>query len=515
MATLPRLISGCIGFMFLAACLHDTSPVSNPSTGGDGGGPGGNGSGASTAGGTAGGAGTGGGTAGVTGGGGNDDNGTAGTGGWPEPSASANILIDLANVEREIHPLAIGVDESAYGRDSKVLPTDTVQQERLKALKPAHVRVELKYKTPGDPNSTIVCGAESCVGASSGTPSGPDYVRAIRDIGAEPIVIAHAYPSDVATTVKDAVNLVKYFKTSGKPIKRWIVSNEPDNGGSSKHQSASDYASMFNQVADAIKKEDAEILVAGPATAWFNESYIKTFLDLSGSRVDIVDFHQYGQGGTDDYSEAELFIRAERYTTAIDTLRAIIEEKVPARATQIQIQVGEWNLDWNADPKQYTQFNTVWSAVSLGRIVAAGGLSLPYATKNGALGMLYESDDASRDAKRNDPMPLYYGVGMFTGMSLFRGVGSRLVNVTTTLSNVNVWAFDDPKAVVLVNTSSSQSRSAVLGFTGARVQSAAFWQKDQSGSPLDPPRKVATVPLEDGAISVDLPAYSVTTCVLD
>jgi hypothetical protein len=399
---------------------------------------------------------------------------------------STTVSIDFSNI-KEISPLAFGIDESAYGAGGKNLSADSVERDMIKKLKVSQVRFELKVS-----GSSIICGAAGCpatVGADT-------WINSIRATGADPIVIV---PDNEA----DAAKIVKYFnKDLNSPIKRWIVGNEPDNHGIT----AAEYSARFNAAYDAMKAIDPNIKIAGPATAWFNKDFIQTFLNTSGSKVDIIDYHTYGQGGTVNRTEAELFAESARYEQQAAELRTMLTNTLSTKGRAIDIQVGEWNMDWDSDAKYITHFNTVWSASALGHIIKSGMHALPYATKNGDLGALYETT--------NEPMPLYHGIGMFTGEGFFQKFGTQLATVTTTSNNLEVFASDNPKSIVVVNKSPTAAETASFAVNEILSGSTLdVWRKDKTQTPKANPAKITGVNVINNSFSYSFPAYSVTTFV--
>ncbi len=384
-----------------------------------------------------------------------------------------------------------------------------MHKKRLTDLGLGMMRMHIGYKILGDPTSPLVCHGSGCATSVSGD----SWISGIKAVGAEPIVIITA---DATRTTQqdqtDAVNLLKHFnKDTNNPIKYWIIGNELDNSGNAAHMDATTYANRFNSIYDAMKAVDPSIKIGGPATAYYDTNYFDTFLTLSGNKTDFIDFHTYGQGGTEDKSEATLLSETMKYTTDLQDLRSRIQQKVPARANAIGMHVGEWNLDWNSDPKQYTQFTTVWAASALGRIIAEGGNAMAYADKNGALGLLYET--TSNGGSKNDPMPIYHAYGMFTGEGLFPHFGTTLVTATTTLPNVEVYASDNPKQLVIVNKNPTGTQTATLSLPNLPSGSVAIWRKDTSMSTIAPPLKIETRSFTASSLSLSLPAYSVTTLV--
>ncbi|MEX0621393.1 MAG: PA14 domain-containing protein [Candidatus Woykebacteria bacterium] len=428
------------------------------------------------------------------------------TSGGTTPPAG-NINVDFTNTIRTLSPLTFGMDISGYGQGFYIT-NDATHRSRLTDLDLGHIRMDLKYATAGNPNSAIQCGGAGCATSVSGD----SWVNSIKSTGAEPVVIVPMYQGNASLSASDAANMVKHFNVNtNNTVKRWILYNEPDGVG----MSASEYTSQFNQMYDAMKAVDPTIKIGGPATAWFNTAFLQTFLNGSGSRVDFIDFHKYGQGGTATKTEAQLLTDTVEYENNINQLRTMLQNTVPARASQIEIQIGEWNLDWDGDPKHYENFNTVWSASSIGRMIKAGGYPLQYADKNGGLGAIFETDNAQYGKSRNDPMPVYHAIGMYTGENLFRHFGNQLVSASTTLSNVEVYASNNQKNIVVVNKNPSTSQTATFSLTGVTSAPADVWRKDGSFSQFDAPKKIGTTNVSGGQFSYTLPAYSVTTFVID
>ena len=161
----------------------------------------------------------------------------------------------------------------------------------------------------------------------------------------------------------------------------------------------------------------------------------------------------------------------------------------------------------------YTAVTTVWGASVAGQIAAAGGRGNQYSDLNGALGLTFENQDAAAyyGQKLNAPMPIYYGLEMFTGGNLFRGFGSNMVSASTALNNVEIYAANNGD-IVMINKDPSASQTAAIGLTGFSGGTAQVWQTNQN-QPFSPPAQVATVGVSN-TLSYTLPPYSVTTFVL-
>ncbi len=104
---------------------------------------------------------------------------------------------------------------------------------------------------------------------------------------------------------------------------------------------------------------------------------------------------------------------------------------------------------------------------------------------------------------------------MFTGEGLFRGFGNVVVNANTTLPNVEVYASDNPKNIVVINKDQSATQTATFSLNGVTSGTIDVWRKDESVLFPNPPIKLATIPLENGTFTYQLTPFSVTAFVLN
>jgi Glycosyl hydrolases family 39 len=425
-----------------------------------------------------------------------------------------NVSIDYNQTTHDLSRRAIGMAESGY-RAPNVLANDAVEQRLLQRLGVDSIRIHLTYSVPGDPTSKIVCSGSGC----DTRPNGDEWIGAIKNTGAEPIVIVESRSSI------DAANMVRRFNIDpitqhpdpARPsyVPSWIIGNEPNaNGGSS-----SSYAADFNAAFDAMKAVDPRIEIGGPAAAWYDDGWITQFLQLSGSRVDFVDFHGYPQQGTRDGDVATLFRWARNTGDDVARLRRVIEATVPDRALDIEIQVGEWSLNWGGNAQVDTNFNAVWTADVLGNILENGGRSIYFATKGNAIKWAdgWAVDDAGHRVfmRLDDPRAAYHGYGMFTGEGLFRSFGNTVVSAMTTLSNIEVFASDNPRNIVVINKEPASTQRAVFSLSGVTSATVAVWQKHPGILFNAPPEQQESVSVRHGAFSITLPPMSVTTFVID
>jgi hypothetical protein len=361
---------------------------------------------------------------------------------------------------------------------------------------------------PANPNSRIICGAAGC----DPSINVDNWIHTMRSLGEVPVV---GFPDTLSAA--DAAAIVSQLAAhASDPVLYWVIGNEPN--GSSQ-ESAAIYSAHFNSLYDAMKHVDPSIKIGGPATLGFDQPFIQTFLADCGSRADFVDFHYYpGYPGPE--TEAQLPGMLSQLSADMATLRTMIHTAAPTRASSIGIHVGEWNISANngaLNEFAYTGIASAFDADLLGRILAGGGDSLAWGSKNGPMSLLYgdtTSGPPGPSAYKPDmPMPLYEAIGMFTGEGRFPRFGTTMVTATSILPGVDAFASSSPDEVVIVNMGAS-ARHVTVRVQSKNSKAATIWQLHQTGATPSPPARMGTVPSVDGIFKVALPGYSVTTLVM-
>jgi hypothetical protein len=418
----------------------------------------------------------------------------------PAAGGTPGLRVDFTAVSRALDPDAIGADETTYGHDA----TDATAQGLLSGLGIGYARVSLTLARPSDPSSPIVCGANHC---DSGT-SGDGWVAAMKGMGETPVI---QLPDTL--TPADAAAIVTHFNVrTGNPVHYWLIGNEPDKHG----ETAAAYSARFNSLCEAMKAADPAIKVGGGATAWYDPSFLTTFLRDSGSRVDFVDFHFYGEGGHSLETYAQLLGKLATMSSDLARLRSLISATVPSRAASIAIHVGEWNIAWDTEPVQFTGFASMWDADLLGRILSGGADGMSFGTKSGGLGLLFHHGAGVAPPAGypdDSPMPLYEAIAMFTGAERFPRFGTAMVHATSSLGGVDVFASAFPDDIVIVNLN-PRVRSTVLHVDSDAPESATEWQLTQPGAAPSAPASIGTAVSDNGSFALTLPAQSVTTLTL-
>ncbi len=437
----------------------------------------------------------------------------AAIGGYVGQSAASavapNVTVNFGAAVQTVAPYAFSGTISTYGQDGGSIINSSKQRSELKTLGLGLYRVPLQWN-----GGNIV---SSAGGHPSG--SGDAWISDIRAAGGTPMIVLGG-TSDNNFTPQDAQNMVQHFNSNAATkVTYWVIGNEPNNGG----MSIQNYCTLFNNTVDAMKSADSSIKVAGPAWSFFDSATLTSFLQCAGSKVDIIDYHHYAMGESNMTNSVALS-ETSKWGDEIFQTRALINKYAAARASQIDIQVGEYNWSWrtadgwngwNGDDRFFQAVNTVWSASVAGHIMQNGGRGHQYADQNGALSLTFEKNsDASHYGRSvGDPMPIYYGLAMFTGGGAFRPFGGTAVQASTSLSNTEVFASSGGNNIVLINKDPSATQQAIVTTTGVADGTADVWQTDQN-APFSAPTKKSTATISSSTMSVNLPPYSVTTLVV-
>jgi hypothetical protein len=427
------------------------------------------------------------------------------TGGGPPALPKADVTVDFSTTVATDNPAAIGVDESTYGTPSDI--NDPRAQQLLKQLGVGYARLSLTLANPADPQSRITCAATGC-------DTSLDIDRWVTMMDAVGEVPVAEIPDTLSAA--DAAAIVRHFATdsASKPILTWVIGNEPEATG----ESAVTYDARFNTLYDAMKQADPRIQIGGPAALGFDQPFLAQFLKDCGSRADFVDFHFYPGHET----AAQLIAGLPVLSQDLATLRAMIAAAEPSRASDIAIHVGEWNFSADQGTLAqfaFTGFASVLDADILGRILTAGGDSLAWGSKNGPMSLLYGDAPTEGGAnppagyEQDTPMPLYEGIGMFSGQGLFPRFGTNIVSAISNLPGVDAFASSDPDEIVIVNTGLAQNKVSVRVNSGS-PGAAEVWQLHQTGDTPTPPVKKRPVTSKAGVFTISLPADSVTTLVM-
>jgi hypothetical protein len=423
---------------------------------------------------------------------------------------SFNTAVDFTQTTTALAPMPFSSTISTYNAYGTDITQDAAQRAALGNLHAGYYRIPLQFN-----GGNVI---SSAAGGPKGI-SGDAWISSIKQFGGTPEIVLGGSADDNFTAA-DAAGMVTHFnKPAGRqanPVNVWVIGNEPDVQG----MPISVYCTLFNSAAAAMKAVDPTIKVAGPAWSHFDPAVLSAFLQCAGNNLNILDFHDYAMGGN-SVDTATALASTGSWGDEVSQAYQLVRQYAPGRG--IGVQVGEYNWSWTTgdgyggyqgDDRFYTAVNTVWGASVAGHIAAAGGRGDEYADLNGALGLTFGQQDAAQHygQELNSPMPIYYGMEMFTGGNLFRPFGSSMTQASTTLHNTEIFAAGNGN-IVMVNKDPAAVQAASIGLSGFSGGTADVWQTNAS-APFSPPAHVATLNVAN-ALNFTLPPYSVTTFVLN
>jgi hypothetical protein len=415
------------------------------------------------------------------------------------PGACSACTAHFDHPLRAIDPAAVGSCISTYGAN---VATSNVQKASLKQLGIKRYRIPIRWNG-GNPVSSAGGGPQNI--------SADGYVKALADIGASVILVVGGDTGDNDFTPDDAANLVAHYSPMG--VKIYYLGNEPNNQGIS----ITTYASLFNSSADKMKAVDPNILVGGPTWSYFDINALAQFMDLSGSRADIIDYHHYAMGNPPALTDDQALAQTATWGNEVQGIHQALAQK---GLSDRPVSVGEYNWAWQymdgaqgGDQRFYQPIITVWAASVIGHVLSSGGAAYQYSDQNGPLGLTIEAGNQDMGKPGSSPMPIYHGLGMWSGESAFRGYGASLLEATCADSQVEIYATTGPN-VLLINKSTTDKK-IVLGWSAGGVGSAAIWQT-KATDPFAPPSIVGKGQTDPSAqLYVALPAMSVATVVMN
>jgi hypothetical protein len=401
----------------------------------------------------------------------------------PSPAGTGpGLQVNFAAVSHGIEPAAIGANDAAGGLPDTGSAAATVQA-LLRTLRLGYSGTSLSQVSP----------------AADG------QVARARDVGETPVV---AIPDTVTAT--EAAAIVRHFSaatganSASGPVRDWLITARGDEG-------AVAYSARFNVLYDAMKAAAPGITVGGGASAGYDRSFLQAFLRGSGTRADSVGFGFYGEEADSAKTSGQLVAALADLSAELSGTRSLIDATVPARAARIAIYVDGWNIADGPAPVQFTGFAATWDADLLGRVLAAGAISLASGAQGG---LLYDGQpQAPRAYQVGSPTPLYEAIGMFTGEGLFPRFGAEAVRATSALPGVDVFASASPDEIVVVNTASA-TRTTVLRVSGDVPLRATQWRLGQANGAVAAPASAGTATSRNGSFSLSLPSGSVTTVVV-
>jgi hypothetical protein len=115
----------------------------------------------------------------------------------------------------------------------------------------------------------------------------------------EPLIVANFFEGP-----QHAVDAARYLDDLGLPVRFWEVGNEPDLYPQNRMDSswtAEVYCDRFREFARALREQDPENVIAGPAVSGsrpLGVDFLKEFLFRCGDAIDVLTWHIYPTDGT-------------------------------------------------------------------------------------------------------------------------------------------------------------------------------------------------------------------------
>lgn len=217
---------------------------------------------------------------------------------------------------------------------------------------------------------------------------------------------------------EDAAQAVRWARERKMPVTAWEIGNEPDLYAVTRGDESwtpERYCEVFRAQAAAIKAEDPNAVVAGPAVSGavprateFTEQFIKGCGDV----VDLLTWHIYPTAG--DMPEAQALATAREADLTLQHYRKVWAD--PARnplghSRKIGFGVTEFGLSWKTDRSTYLADmpGAMWAAETALRLAKGGATVAHYFAYQGVVfhGLL---DTAGA------PRPTFYGFRMLKAL---------------------------------------------------------------------------------------------------
>lgn len=429
---------------------------------------------------------------------------SAGTGGHSVSSAPTSVAGDSAPPAASVtvdfrttgHPLdkwSVGSTISTFsGSGLANINRSPAWRASLGALGPLSWRIPLRY-AKGHPGSSA-SGAQTSGDAVT-------YIENIRSIGGTPYPGIGGDSRNNGESTDDVAAFVRYFDDGGGAraggrLERLAIGNEPDTG-----TGGPPYLEALDGLVAAAKRADSAILCEAPSAAYWDADFLASAAGHVG--VDILAYHAYDGADTDGGG----------FPTTIQYHQHILD----LRAMRGGLRYGVEEVNWHSagDVAGFFDWrNTCFIASVIGQVITAGGHVNHYADSNGALGLLNDGNGQGQPGAFGDPLPAYWGIGMWTGMNgTFRRFGGATVPATSTVTDVDVFATDNAK-IVLVNKDTA-AHAVTVGLGGRDSGVYDVWQTARASPTAAPRRVVHGAGYSRSLVSLTLPAGTVSSLELD
>lgn len=296
----------------------------------------------------------------------------------------------------------------------------------------------------------------------------------INKLGSEAVVTVNAGSGQP----KLAAEWVKWAnKKQGFGVTRWEIGNELNGDWEMGHRlpdgssiSGEVYAQRFLQWAEAMRAEDPDIRLGGPACSDLALDFVEETIRDAGEQLDFVSIHAYPVGVKEKKS-ANKFAAIDQLYEAVARIDRWIERYQPDRVDEIEIAVTEWNIKVNEDRDTAELISALWSAIWVGAMFETGvdfanQWDLTTYTPEGGHSA-FNIDESSMTVK---PKSQYWAMWMWSNL-----MGDELVS-SKIEGNERVKSFvtrsEDGLQIMLVNT--SQTEEVDLRIGGIHLKEASL-----------------------------------------
>jgi hypothetical protein len=410
---------------------------------------------------------------------------------------SNNVTVDFTTNVQSVDPLGVGLVLSEFGGNPIPFVGNSGWNTLLTNLAPGHMRASLAWYG-GNPGY----GA----GGSSRTPgTGAPLIAAIKATGAIPLISFNGDSSDNGFKTADAGSIVHYFNDNGGqhngPVRYWSVGNEA--GNSAPYTSSSGDGSAPAALS-AMKSADGTINVGLPAAPFWDTNFLTWAAGVPG--LNALSYHAYdGADAPGSDNGGGGFYDTSQYYRQTGTMRQM----------KAGVLYGVEEFNWNSQATAAGTIaamtswkGTVWIADVLGQLLASGAHGTVYSDSNAGLSII--SDGFAGLPAFGTPMPAYWGIGIWTGMSSqFKRYSANVVSASTTFPNtsVSVYACDNGKIVVINKATSAQALTIGLTLAGGKTSGTYDVWASNMGSPTSAITHVVTAAAFSGSvISYTIPA---------
>lgn len=429
----------------------------------------------------------------------------------------ANGHVDFGAVKQRTDPHCLGVGSSTYGANP--LSSDA-QAQAEQDLDARFIRLPVGYR-----NGRVTTSAAG----TSGDLDMPRLVDLYRSWGYRVIAVCGGRTNDRDIQQGDAQRIVEAL---GFDMIDYTPPNEPDNRGNWTVESvghAGEWGGQYSitdtakMVLDDIRRVKGDAKIWGPV--WVDERVGETrrYIDIMGpERLAGVDFHRYGAGmnaGPNQKSTQSYFDETgPRFGGMIANVRKDLADR-GIGAVYGNVNLDEMNFRWifENDQRFFQGINTVWMTSALGHVLVNGGKAMPYATQNGALGVMVEQWNNDQGRPASSPMPAYWAIAAFTGAHIWPHYADAFFEASTDDRGVEVFAVNNEAGgynLVIVNKKEWDDSRLTLDLANVAGGGMTVHQT-RKNNPYDRPVVVREGERYGNRIDLTLPACTVTVVVLD